>query len=74
MRQDWENILIEVTEKANLRTGAVRRLCTVDGVAVSSEEELVSGQYYVAVGTEKFKKLPYVELLVPKAPAHSGLR
>ncbi|MGH0182178.1 UNVERIFIED_CONTAM: hypothetical protein FKN15_008768 [Acipenser sinensis] len=74
MRQDWEKILIEVTEKANLRTGAVRRLCTVDGATVSSEEELVSGQYYVAVGTEKFKKLPYVELLVPKAPAHNGLR
>ncbi|KAK6474293.1 doublecortin domain-containing protein 2B-like [Huso huso] len=74
MRQDWEKILIEVTEKANLRTGAVRRLCTVDGVTVSSEEELVSGQYCVAVGTEKFKKLPYVELLVPKAPAHNGLR
>ncbi|KAJ8287415.1 hypothetical protein COCON_G00000740 [Conger conger] len=72
--QDLEQILTMVSEKASLRTGAVRRLCTLEGGAVSTGEELESGQYYVAVGTEKFKKLPYVELLVPKAPAGHGHR
>uniref|UniRef100_A0A8C4SQI7 Doublecortin domain-containing protein n=2 Tax=Erpetoichthys calabaricus TaxID=27687 RepID=A0A8C4SQI7_ERPCA len=69
---DWEKILIMATEKANLRTGAVQRLCTVEGATVSSGDKLESGQYYVAVGTEKFKHLPYVELLVPKPPAYNG--
>ncbi|CAB1334907.1 unnamed protein product [Coregonus sp. 'balchen'] len=55
-QHDLDQILGLVTEKANLRTGAVR-----------SADELESGQYYVAVGAERFKKLPYVEMLVPKA-------
>ncbi|KAM3595345.1 uncharacterized protein V6R79_022033 [Siganus canaliculatus] len=67
MRQDLEQILRLITEKVSLRTGAVRRLCTLDGTAVSSAAELETGHCYIAVGTERFKKLPYVELMVSKA-------
>ncbi|XP_060918633.1 doublecortin domain-containing protein 2B [Labrus mixtus] len=67
MRQDLGQILSLVTEKVSLRTGAVRRLCTLEGLTVASAAELETGHCYVAVGTEKFKKLPYVELLVSKA-------
>uniref|UniRef100_A0A7N6B333 Doublecortin domain-containing protein n=1 Tax=Anabas testudineus TaxID=64144 RepID=A0A7N6B333_ANATE len=67
LQQDLEQILSLVTEKVGLRTGAVRRLCSLDGVTVSSAAELKTGHSFVAVGTEKFKKLPYVELLVSKA-------
>ncbi|XP_042356857.1 doublecortin domain-containing protein 2B [Plectropomus leopardus] len=67
MQQDLEQILSLVTEKVSLRTGAVRRLCSLDGATVASAAELETGHCYVAVGTERFKKLPYVELLVSKA-------
>ncbi|XP_072221696.1 doublecortin domain-containing protein 2B isoform X2 [Leuresthes tenuis] len=67
MRQDLEQILSLITEKVSLRTGAARRLCTLEGATVSSAGELETGHCYVAVGTERFKKLPYVELLVSKA-------
>ncbi|XP_072533427.1 doublecortin domain-containing protein 2B [Salminus brasiliensis] len=74
MLKNLEQILSLVSEKAMLRTGAVRRLCTLDGVTVASAEELESGQCYVAVGTERFKKLPYVELLLNKAAGGSADR
>ncbi|CAL9686564.1 unnamed protein product [Knipowitschia caucasica] len=67
MQQDLDQILGVVTDKVSLRTGAVRRLCSLDGVPLSSASELETGHFYVAVGTERFKKLPYVELLVSKA-------
>ncbi|XP_047201835.1 doublecortin domain-containing protein 2B isoform X2 [Girardinichthys multiradiatus] len=67
MRQDLDQILSLITEKVSLRTGAVRRLCSLDGVSISSAGELQTGCCYVAVGSERFKKLPYVELLVSKA-------
>ncbi|XP_028995485.1 doublecortin domain-containing protein 2B isoform X2 [Betta splendens] len=67
LQRDLEQILSLVTEKVSLRTGAVRRLCSLDGVTLSSAGELQTGHCYVAVGTEKFKKLPYVELLVSKS-------
>ncbi|CAJ0965989.1 unnamed protein product [Ranitomeya imitator] len=41
------------------------RLCTLDGVSISCGSELVSGEYYVAIGSEKYKCLPYEELLSP---------
>ncbi|XP_035024853.1 doublecortin domain-containing protein 2B isoform X2 [Hippoglossus stenolepis] len=67
MQQDLEQVLSLVTEKVCLRTGAVRRLCSLEGVTVTSAGELETGHCYVAVGTERFKKLPYVELLVSNA-------
>ncbi|NXJ04487.1 DCD2B protein, partial [Odontophorus gujanensis] len=62
----WDALLAMLTEKVDLCSGAVKRLCRLDGVQVSSGEELVNGSYYVAVGTEEYRKLPYLELLVPQ--------
>ncbi|XP_067098715.1 doublecortin domain-containing protein 2B [Osmerus mordax] len=67
MQRELEQILSLVTERASLRTGAVRRLCTLEGKTLTSADQLETGHYYVAVGTERFKKHPYVELQVPKA-------
>lgn len=44
----------------------------MDGVTVASAAELETGRCYVAVGTERFKKLPYVELLLSKATEKYG--
>ncbi|XP_067867123.1 doublecortin domain-containing protein 2B [Heterodontus francisci] len=71
---NWDKILAMITEKANIRTGAVRRLCTMDGQLIDSAVQLESGQYYVAVGSEKFKNLPYLELLVCKMSSQNAYR
>ncbi|XP_037985391.1 doublecortin domain-containing protein 2 [Motacilla alba alba] len=59
----WDHILEMVTGKVTLRSGAVHRLYTVDGKLVQNGSDLENGQIYVAVGREKFKKLPYGDLL-----------
>ncbi|XP_058411147.1 doublecortin domain-containing protein 2 isoform X2 [Diceros bicornis minor] len=63
----WDRVLQMVTEKVTLRSGAVHRLYTLEGKLVESGAELENGQFYVAVGRDKFKKLPYSELLFDKS-------
>ncbi|KAJ6664418.1 hypothetical protein lerEdw1_007075 [Lerista edwardsae] len=58
----WEHVLEMVTEKVTLRSGAVHRLYTLDGRPIENGLDLENGQFYVAVGRDKFKKLPYSEL------------
>ncbi|XP_078069878.1 doublecortin domain-containing protein 2 [Mustelus asterias] len=67
--QDWNRVLALITEKVHLRTGAVQRLCTLDGRSLLGAAELDNNQYYVAVGSEKFKKLPYYQALSKKITA-----
>uniref|UniRef100_UPI0037E7C573 doublecortin domain-containing protein 2C n=1 Tax=Semicossyphus pulcher TaxID=241346 RepID=UPI0037E7C573 len=61
--RSWENVLAMVTEKVRLRTGAVYRLCTLDGRPVCGPTELENNRHYVAVGAEKFKALPYEQCI-----------
>ncbi|XP_071409263.1 doublecortin domain-containing protein 2 isoform X3 [Pithys albifrons albifrons] len=63
----WDHILEMVTGKVTLRSGAVHRLYTLDGKLVHDGSDLENGQIYVAVGREKFKKLPYGDLLFSKS-------
>uniref|UniRef100_M4A0N5 Si:dkey-25g12.4 n=1 Tax=Xiphophorus maculatus TaxID=8083 RepID=M4A0N5_XIPMA len=57
--KSWDRVLSMVTHKVELRTGAVYKLCRLDGRPVSGSSELENNQHYVAVGPEKFKPLPY---------------
>ncbi|XP_026140612.1 doublecortin domain-containing protein 2 [Carassius auratus] len=63
----FERILEMVTEKMGLRIiGGVQSLYTFEGTLVMDGKELENGQFYVAVGRDKFRKLPYSDLLFNK--------
>ncbi|KAM6995391.1 uncharacterized protein LKV04_007606 [Tautogolabrus adspersus] len=67
MLSQFDKILEMVTEKMGLRVlGGVRSLYNYEGHQVTDGNHLESGQLYVAVGRERFKKLPYSDLLFPK--------
>ncbi|XP_037533190.1 doublecortin domain-containing protein 2 [Nematolebias whitei] len=60
----FDKILELITEKMGLRVlGGVRSLYTYDGHQVTDGNKLECGQLYVAVGRERFKKLPYSDIL-----------
>ncbi|XP_016309606.1 doublecortin domain-containing protein 2-like [Sinocyclocheilus anshuiensis] len=63
----FEQILEMITERMGLRiVGGVRSLYTFEGTLVMDGKELENGQFYVAVGRDKFRKLPYSDLLFSK--------
>ncbi|TRY93854.1 hypothetical protein DNTS_023772 [Danionella cerebrum] len=66
----FERILEMITERMGLRImGGVHSLHTLEGLLVMDGAELENGQFYVAVGREKFKKLPYSDLLFSRHTA-----
>ncbi|XP_045573732.1 doublecortin domain-containing protein 2 [Salmo salar] len=63
----YDRVLEMITDKMGLRIlGCVRSLYTFDGNHVNEGKDLESGQFYVAVGRDKFKRLPYSDLLFTK--------
>ncbi|KAK7147864.1 hypothetical protein R3I94_010404 [Phoxinus phoxinus] len=63
----FERILEMISDKMGLRiVGGVRSLYTFEGTLVMDGKKLENGQFYVAVGRDKFKKLPYSDLLFNK--------
>ncbi|TNN02338.1 hypothetical protein fugu_009825 [Takifugu bimaculatus] len=67
MLGQFDRILEMITEKMGLRVlGGVRSLYTYEGTPVNDGNQLESGQLYVAVGRERFRRMPYIDLLFPK--------
>eukprot|EP00794_Sanderia_malayensis_P012020 gene12020-13261_t len=60
LHTDMDTILQFITDKVNLRTGAVKSLYTLDGVEVVEPSKVKSMDRYVAVGFgRRFRKLAY---------------
>ncbi|XP_037836032.1 doublecortin domain-containing protein 2 [Kryptolebias marmoratus] len=64
MMGQFDKILELITEKLGLRVlGGVRSLYSYEGHQVTDGNKLECGQLYVAAGRERFKKLPYSDIL-----------
>ncbi|XP_014829217.1 PREDICTED: doublecortin domain-containing protein 2 [Poecilia mexicana] len=75
MMDQFERILEMITEKMGLRVlGGVRSLYTYEGHQVADGSKLECGQLYVAVGRERFKKLPYSDLLFTRPKGTRRIR
>ncbi|XP_032414685.1 doublecortin domain-containing protein 2 isoform X2 [Xiphophorus hellerii] len=75
MMDQFERILEMITEKMGLRIlGGVRSLYTYEGHQVTDGSKLECGQLYVAVGRERFKKLPYSDLLFTRPKGTRRIR
>ncbi|XP_054897763.1 doublecortin domain-containing protein 2-like [Poeciliopsis prolifica] len=75
MMDQFERILEMITEKMGLRVlGGVRSLYTYEGHQVTDGSKLECGQLYVAVGRERFKKLPYSDLLFSRPKGTRRIR
>jgi len=60
VQKTWETVLVAINEKINLRTGAVRHIMDfVSKDEVTEGVHLKNNEYYVAVGSEKFKDFEY---------------
>ncbi|XP_038153294.1 doublecortin domain-containing protein 2-like [Cyprinodon tularosa] len=71
----FDRILEMITEKMGLRVlGGVRSLYTYEGQQVTDGNKLECGQLYVAVGRERFKKLPYSDLLFSRPKGTRRIR
>ncbi|XP_044064130.1 doublecortin domain-containing protein 2-like [Siniperca chuatsi] len=67
MLGQFDRILELITEKMGMKVlGGVRSLYTYEGHQVTDGNQLENGQLYVALGRERFKKLPYSDLLFTK--------
>ncbi|XP_069462123.1 doublecortin domain-containing protein 2C isoform X1 [Ambystoma mexicanum] len=65
--KDCDCVLAAISEKVHPCIGSVQRLYTIDGFRVDPGE-IENNQYYVAVGNEKFKRLPYYHWLPKNGP------
>ncbi|KAG5277405.1 hypothetical protein AALO_G00117200 [Alosa alosa] len=68
----WDSVLAMVTEKVHLHTGAVHKLCRLDGTPITSSRQLENNQYYVGVGMERFRLLPYFHWVPRKNIVQEG--
>eukprot|EP01135_Chromosphaera_perkinsii_P002114 Nk52_evm48s217 gene=Nk52_evmTU48s217 len=57
--QSLEHMMSEITEHIHLVSGAVRKLYTVSGKRVHTTADIIEHERYVAVGNEKFDRIPY---------------
>ncbi|KAL0963361.1 hypothetical protein UPYG_G00305360 [Umbra pygmaea] len=67
MLSQYDRVLEMIMDKMSMRIlGGVRSLYTFDGKHVNDGNDLENGQFYVAVGRDKLKRLPYSDLLFTK--------